>query len=295
MENCFELRVKNLSKKIKNKDILVDISFNCKSGEIVGIVGPNGAGKSSLFKAMSFLWDINNGEILINNNNILEILNRKFFLSSSIEHVSLYENLSGMDNIKIISELYEVKDKEYINYLIDIFKLRENINKRVSSYSLGMKQKLGLILSLLPNHDILILDEPTNSLDIEAVQVLHNIIKDLKSQNKLIIISSHIMEEMESICDKIYILYNGKISYEYNKSDNNFIYITFDKKISRNTFNNLFDIELLDIISEKQIRIPSDLSNCIMSNLEKLDLNIEKFSRNIDLKYEFNKITGGSK
>lgn len=295
MKNYFELEIKNLSKKIKKKYILENISFNCNSGQIIGIVGPNGAGKSSLFKIMSFLWDIDDGEILVDNNNILDILNKNFFISSSIEHVSLYENLSGIDNINIICKLYEVKDKVYINYLIDVFKLRESINKRVSSYSLGMKQKLGLILTLLPNSNLLILDEPTNSLDIESVQVLHNIIKDLKAKNKLIIISSHIMEEMENICDSIYILNNGKICYKHNKSDNDFIYMTFNKKISKNIFDNLFDIELLEIISEKQIRIPSYLSNCIMSNLENLNLSIEKFSKNIDLKYEFNKITGESK
>lgn len=294
MKQCFSFNVKNLNKKIKKKNILQNISFNCKSGQIIGIVGPNGAGKSSLFKILSSLWNMDDGEILINNSNILELLNKDFFISSCIENVSLYHNLSGMDNIKIISNLYQINDINYINYLIDKFKLRENIDKKVYSYSLGMKQKLGLILTLIPNHDLLILDEPTNSLDIESVQVLHDIIKNLKSKNKLILISSHILEELESICDKVYILYNGKISYEYDRSNDNFTYITFDKKVTNVMFKDLFDISLIDIISENQIRIPNCLLNNILLNIENLNLNIEKISKNIDLKYEFNKITGGN-
>lgn len=293
MAKTFNLRLENISKEINKNRILDNISFECKSGQIIGIVGPNGAGKSSLFKIISHLWKYNNGNIYINSESLENIVNETFMISSSIENVNLYENLSGKSNVEIIKKLYTLNNEEYINLLLKKFKLTENINKKVSSYSLGMKQKLGLILTLIPNSDLMILDEPTNSLDIESVKFLHDLIFKLKDEGKLVLISSHILEELDNLCDKIYILSGGKIVHEYNKDDDCNIFITFNEKISLNKLSVLIDLTLIQQINDYELRICENLLNDFLPKFIELGYSIKNISKSTNLKYEFEKCVGG--
>ncbi len=209
----------NISKIKKHKHILKDITLTFNGGEIVGIVGKNGAGKSSLFKVITGLWDISMGNIKVNNETIenKEIC-KLYNVSSFIEYPNTYENLKVKDNFKVLLSLYEINDLSWFNFLYKEFNISEFENKKLKKCSSGMRQKVGIVMSLLNDGDIVILDEPTNALDIDSVNSVYKILDILKSKNKIIIISSHIIDELEAIIDRAIILVDGLVKENYIKS-----------------------------------------------------------------------------
>ena len=207
------IEINNITKKYGKKVVLNNLNLNIYEGEIVGLIGANGIGKTTLIKCILNFCKINTGEIKIFNMNIKKdyekIMNDT---SAIIEHPDFYLNLTGMDNIKIVSLLNSINDDEYIKYLIKNLKLEKDINKKVKEYSLGMKQRLGVICALIKKPKLLILDEPTNGLDPIGINEFRNIIQNInQKENTTILISSHILSEIENICDRILIMDKGKI------------------------------------------------------------------------------------
>ena len=207
------LRVNSITKDIGSKRILNNISFELEKGDVLGFIGPNGAGKTTTIKAILGMQKINKGSIYINgyeiNNNYKKAIER---VGAIIENADLYNHLSGMQIIKMISRLYNQIDNNYIKRLLSFFSLDKVINDKVIKYSLGMKQKLAIVIALINKPNLLILDEPTNGLDPESIIKLRKLIIELSQKEKVaIIISSHNLQELESICNKICIIKNGTI------------------------------------------------------------------------------------
>lgn len=169
----YKIQTINVNKKISNKQVLKDINLECYKGKITGVIGPNGCGKSSLFKVLSGLWSYESGEIYFDTDDFGKskenLINN---VGSFIELPNLYEDLTGRQNFQIMLKLHNIKDLEWYEYLINLFEMGEFLDIKVKKYSLGMKQKAGIIIALIHNPDIIILDEPTNSLDITAVKQL---------------------------------------------------------------------------------------------------------------------------
>ena len=215
------LETKNLSKKFGNKEILKSIDMTIYEGDIVGLIGPNGAGKSTFIKTVLNLYKATEGEISICGINVDEDFESALSnVGCVIESPDLYPHLSGLKNLKIVALMNNIKDDEYIEKIIKMFKLNTRINDKVKKYSLGMKQRLGIACALIKKPKLLILDEPTNGLDPLGIKELREIIKNISEEmNVTVLLSSHILSEIENICDRIFIIDNGYIIDEIDVED----------------------------------------------------------------------------
>lgn len=214
------IRVENLTKKIKNKIILNNISFSVNEGKIVGIVGPNGAGKTTFIKSMLGLYKITKGDIKVCGLSVKKQHNEAMKnIGAIIENPDMYMDLTGKQNLKIYSLIKDAKDIEYINSLIKFLKLENRINDKIKNYSLGMRQRLGIAQALINKPKLLILDEPTNGLDPIGIRELRELIIGLKSTGMTILISSHILSEIEKVCDKFIMINDGVILSEVTKEE----------------------------------------------------------------------------
>ena len=206
------LKCKNLTKKIKNKVIVENISFSINKGDIVGFLGPNGAGKTTIIKLILGLIKITEGKVSINGFDIeKDFVKAIEKVGAIVENPDLYMYLSGYDNLKITANNYKNISKERINEVIKIVGLEKRIKDKVSTYSLGMKQRLAIGEAIINQPELLILDEPTNGLDIEGIIEMRNLIKKLSQQGMAILISSHNLTEIDNLCNRIIAIKNGKI------------------------------------------------------------------------------------
>ena len=212
------LKCENLYKKIGKKDILKGISLEVKKGEIVGFIGPNGAGKTTTIKLILGLQKITKGNSYINGYSITEDFVKAIEnVGAIVESPDLYMYLSGYDNLKLAQNCYKNITNDRIEEVVKIVGLENRIHDKVSKYSLGMKQRLGIAQAILHKPNLLILDEPTNGLDPEGIIEIRNLLKHLShNENIGILISSHNLSELENICDKVYITKNGEIIEETN-------------------------------------------------------------------------------
>ena len=206
------LRCENLTKKIKNKVIVENVSFSINKGDIVGFLGPNGAGKTTIIKLILGLIKITEGKVFINGFDIeKDFVKAIEKVGAIVENPDLYMYLSGYDNLKITANNYKNISKERINEVIKIVGLEKRIKDKVSTYSLGMRQRLGIAEAIINSPELLILDEPTNGLDVEGIIEIRNLIKDLSNHGIAILISSHNLSEIDNLCNRIIAIKNGKI------------------------------------------------------------------------------------
>ena len=201
MENCV-LEVKNVSKKAKDFQILRNVSFSLKKGEIVGLIGPNGAGKTSIMKILTGLTRKYQGTIAFH-----DVQN----VGCMIETPNFYPYWSGKQNLEYFAKLNGV-GKERVEELLKLLGLYEAKEKKVRTYSLGMRQRLGIAQALLTQPNILILDEPTNGLDPEGIYEIREYIRKIARENQItVLISSHLLSELEKLCDRAILLKKGEI------------------------------------------------------------------------------------
>ena len=213
------LECDNVSKKINKQMIVEKISFSVKEGEILGFIGPNGSGKTTTIKLILNLYKMDSGYIKINNYDLKK--NFKKAISSVgaiIENPDMYMYLSGYENLILISKLYNIP-KSRVEEVIELVGLKSRIHDKVSKYSLGMRQRLGIAQAIIHNPNLLILDEPTNGLDPSGIHDLKKIIKKLAKSGMAIIVSSHILSELESFCTKVCFINNGKIIKKFKIDD----------------------------------------------------------------------------
>ncbi len=206
------LKCEKLKKKIKNKVIVEDISFSLKKGDIVGFIGPNGAGKTTTIKLILGLMKLTDGKVYINGYDIqkdfIKAIER---VGAIVETPDAYMYLSGYDNLKLAANNYKNICKDKIYEIAKIVGLENRIKDKVSTYSLGMRQRLGIAEAIINEPELLILDEPTNGLDIEGIIEIRNLIKKLSKAGIAILISSHNLNEIDKLCNRIIAIKNGKI------------------------------------------------------------------------------------
>lgn len=209
------LKVANLNKRFGKKEVLKDVSFEVNEGEILAFIGPNGAGKTTTIKCILGLQKINGGEITINGFDIKKDFVKAITrVGAIVEAPDVYMYLTGMDNLRLQASLYKNITDEEIYRVIKLVGLENRINDKVSKYSLGMRQRLGIAIALINNPNLLILDEPTNGLDPEGIKDLRELLINLAKQRVGILISSHNLSELESFCNKVCIISNGSIIKE---------------------------------------------------------------------------------
>ncbi|WP_297281905.1 lantibiotic protection ABC transporter ATP-binding subunit [uncultured Anaerococcus sp.] len=209
------IQIENLSKEYKGFKALDDVSLNIEEGKVYGLLGPNGAGKSTLLKLITQIIRPSSGQILYKNHPIKqEDLSE---IGSIIENPAIYPNLTAYENLEVLTTLLNI-NKDKIDEVLNTVSLTNTGNKLTREFSLGMKQRLGIAMALINNPKLLILDEPTNGLDPVGITELRELIKSFTDDGITVIISSHILSEVEQVADKVGIIVKGKLAYE---GDNN--------------------------------------------------------------------------
>ena len=208
------LKVKNYSKKIKDKLVLEDINLNLKSGNVYGFFGRNGSGKTMLFRAITTLIYPTSGDVIIDGKSIITDDYDLRKIGLLLEEPGFYPHLTGFENLSMLYQINNKRDDKHINKMLKSVGLEEKSSKKYKEYSLGMKQKLRIAQAIMENQELIILDEPTNGLDETSIKIVHEIIKKLKKENKLILIASHNKDDLRLLCDKVFKIDAGHICGE---------------------------------------------------------------------------------
>ena len=213
MNNNVLFKVSHLNKSIGGRQILHDINFEAYAGEVFGFLGPNGAGKTTTIKIAVGLLSLDDGSIMINGIDVKRNFEKALAnVGGIVENPEMYKYLSGMENLKQYARMRKGVTQQRINEVVELVKLSNRINDKVSKYSLGMRQRLGVAQALLHRPKVLILDEPTNGLDPAGIKELRDILKETAhKENICVIVSSHLMSEMELMCDRVGIIANGRM------------------------------------------------------------------------------------
>lgn len=226
------LTVEHLTKKIGKKTILEDVSLKLDRGQIAGLVGANGAGKTTLMKVILGYSSYQKGQF-----NVIENKHKKSNIGALIESPGIYPFMSGYDNLKILNES---KNSNDIDTIVSQLKMNEYIHNKAKTYSLGMKQKLGIAIAFLNQPQLIILDEPMNGLDPKAVRDVRELIIKKAKEGVTFLISSHILSELVKITNSIFIINKGKIVTE-----------TTEEELNKYEDNDLENV-LLDIIDKEE-------------------------------------------
>lgn len=225
------LTVEHLTKKIGNKTILEDVSLKLDRGQIAGLVGANGAGKTTLMKVILGYSSYQKGQF-----DVIENKHKKSNIGALIESPGIYPFMSGYDNLKLLNES---KNSNDIDTIVSQLKMNEYIHNKAKTYSLGMKQKLGIAIAFLNRPQLIILDEPMNGLDPKAVRDVRELIIKKSQEGVTFLISSHILSELVKITNSIFIINKGRIVTE-----------TTEEELSKYEDNDLENV-LLDIIDKE--------------------------------------------
>ncbi|WP_227396766.1 ABC transporter ATP-binding protein [Jeotgalibacillus aurantiacus] len=207
------VELKNVTKQIRSKTIIDNISFNVYSGEVFGFLGPNGAGKTTTIRMIVGLMKLSGGDVIIDGKSIkTDFEGAVQHVGAIVENPEMYKFMSGYKNLVHYARMYKGISKEKIDEVVKLVGLEKRINDKVKTYSLGMRQRLGIAQSLLHDPKVLILDEPTNGLDPAGIREIRDYIRKLaKERDMAVIVSSHLLSEMEMMCDRIGIIQDGKL------------------------------------------------------------------------------------
>lgn len=207
------LTIKNVNKAFGKRKILHDVSFETYTGEVFGFLGPNGAGKTTLIKLIVGLLNLEEGSISVCGHDIHKEFEAAMAnIGGIVENPELYKYMTGIQNLRQYANMREGITEERIKEVVELVGLSNRINDKVGRYSLGMRQRLGLAQSLLHKPKVLILDEPTNGLDPAGIKQLRDILKDVAHHEDVcVFVSSHLMSEMELMCDRVGIIVRGEV------------------------------------------------------------------------------------
>ncbi|MGW7161575.1 ABC transporter ATP-binding protein [Paenibacillus taichungensis] len=206
------LSVQHLKKKIGRKWIIKDVTFDVKPGEIFGFLGPNGAGKTTTIRMLVDLIKPTEGKIQVCGYDVNRDPERALkYVGSIVENPEVYTYLTGWENLEHFARMQPGVDNDRIQEVVDIVRLDQRIHDKVRTYSLGMRQRLGIAQALLGRPRLLILDEPTNGLDPKGIKELRVFIKQLASEGMAVFVSSHLLSEIQLLCDRVAIISAGRV------------------------------------------------------------------------------------
>ncbi|MBZ5498953.1 MAG: ABC transporter ATP-binding protein [Acidobacteriia bacterium] len=209
------LEAQRLTKYYNRKCVVREVSFKIHPNDIVGYLGPNGAGKSTTVKMIVGLLRSSNGQVLFKGHPIeKQIIEFKSHLGYVPEEALLYSHLSGREYLQLAGRLRSMPENALnakIDELLRLFSLTASKHAPISSYSKGMKQKIMMIAALLHNPDILILDEPLSGLDVTSILIVRSLLKSLAAQGKAVLYSSHVLEVVEKICNRVLVIHRGNL------------------------------------------------------------------------------------
>ncbi|MEK8214807.1 ABC transporter ATP-binding protein [Paenibacillus sp. FSL L8-0463] len=206
------LSVEGVRKKIGRKWIIDDVTFNVKQGEIFGFLGPNGAGKTTTIRMLVDLIRPSEGKITVCGYNVNREPEKALqYVGSIVENPEVYTYLTGWENLQHFARMQPGVDKARIAEVVDIVRLDQRIHDKVSTYSLGMRQRLGIAQALLGRPRLLILDEPTNGLDPKGIKELREFIRELAGEGLAVFVSSHLLSEIQLLCDRVAIISKGRV------------------------------------------------------------------------------------
>lgn len=205
------LQTENVTKTYQKKDVVRRVSLNIQKNSVYGLLGPNGAGKSTILKMISGIVRPSSGTIVFDGHT----WTRKDLknIGALIETPPIYNNLTAYENMKVRAMMLEINEKN-IESTLEIVGLQDVGNKKAGQFSLGMKQRLGIAVSILNKPKLLILDEPTNGLDPFGIEELRNLIRSFTKDGITVLLSSHILSEVQQVADYIGILSDGELKYE---------------------------------------------------------------------------------
>ena len=295
------IEVNNISKSYGTQKALNEISFKIEKGEIVGFLGPNGAGKSTLMKILTTYLLADNGSALVNGHDVMTNTKAvQLSIGYLPEHNPLYLDLYVREYLAFNADVYHVA-KSRIEEVIQLTGLTPESHKKISQLSKGYRQRVGLANALLHNPDVLILDEPTTGLDPNQLMEIRNVIKNV-GKDKTVFLSTHIMQEVEAICDRVIIIDKGqivadkKLDHLISENKEQVIEVEFDYQIQEQllakleniiSYRNIHDMTWeLTFVAEKDMR-PAIFDFANENGLKTLQLN----QKNKNLEAVFREIT----
>jgi ABC-2 type transport system ATP-binding protein len=217
-----KLVLENISKKIKNKVILDNISIEFENSKIYGFVGRNGSGKTMLFRAICGLMKLDSGRILLDDKVLYKDMDILPNTGIIIENAGLYSEYTGLKNLQLLANINKKIGEDEVREALTRVGLDPDDKRTVRKYSLGMKQRLIIAQAIMEKPDIILLDEPTNALDENGVEEIRNIIQDERKRGAIILIASHNKEDIKLLSDKVFYMENGCIvKKEENEKEKN--------------------------------------------------------------------------
>ncbi|EES73113.1 ABC transporter, ATP-binding protein [Paenibacillus sp. oral taxon 786 str. D14] len=213
-----KIEVTNFTKTIGKTNVLENINVTLNSGHIYGVVGKNGSGKTMFLRMISGLILPTKGEVKVDGKVLGKQISFPDQLGILLEKPSFLGHLTGYENLKMLAKIRNNASDEDIQSYMNLFDLDWKSKKKVKQYSLGMKQKLGIIQAMMENQQIIILDEPFNALDEASVETLRQVLRKLKAEKKLIVMTSHNKEDIQLLCDYTFTLSAGKMMSSTNES-----------------------------------------------------------------------------
>lgn len=298
------ISVKNLTKYYGDFQALKGISFEIKSGEIVGILGPNGAGKSTTLRILTCYFNPTSGDAIIDGKSILDKENNvKKIIGYLPESAPLYNDMCVFDYLVYMADIQELersKLNERLHYVVNVCGLKEVISKPIGELSKGYKQRVGLAGAIIHDPKILILDEPTNGLDPNQIVEIRELIKEL-GKEKTVLVSTHILSEVEATCSRAIIINKGNIIADDTPKNLSLNFGNNDKsstiRISIKTNDNIESVKekLLSVSDIYKVEIEDNFNNIkeltIYSNSEEPRDEIYRFIKSTDwIIYEMTRV-----
>ena len=208
------IQLQNVTKRIKENTVLDNVSYTFKSGFVYGLYGQNGSGKTMLLRAISGLINLDSGSIFIDGEKLHDKIEFPPETGIVIENMELLPECSAKRNLHMLAKIKNIADEKDIIFSLERVGLDPDSDKKVKKFSLGMKQRLNIAQAIFENQKIILLDEPTNALDEDAVQLIYKIIREEKSRGATIIVATHHKEDLKEVCDVILKIAEGKIVEE---------------------------------------------------------------------------------
>nr|WP_244147858.1 ABC transporter ATP-binding protein [Enterococcus moraviensis] len=289
LESKRVLEVEAISKRIGKKNIINDASFTVDGGKVTGLLGPNGAGKTTIIRMLVGLMCHDEGKIQINGQSISTNFKEAMaHVGAIVENPEFYNYMTGLENLKqyVRMSLKPVTD-EALNQVIRSVHLENNINQKVKTYSLGMRQRLGVAQAILHQPDLLLLDEPMNGLDPKGMREFREMIQNLKNQGVGVLISSHQLSDMELLCDDLVLVQKGEITYVgpmNNPEDEKKWTVLLETNQQQQALDFLKELEYAATVDGNYIKIElkEDTRTLLVKQLVDNGIDIKEFKVHVD-------------